>query len=452
MKKVLLIMPSFYSDYERKAAYKWIAPNGLGYIASAIRDICDVRILDVMGRDELIDKTIAEFAPDIIGVSCLTTFYPEFSRVVRHIREALHFKGLLVAGGPHISIEPHKTLRQLPLDACIIGEGELAMRELVLTGSLKTPGVLSAEGYIPREPMKNLDSISWPAYDLYELDKYFSPRQMLIPMRGCPYNCTYCSSRHIWGARVRSRTPQNLVQEMQFLKDKYGFCEFYMGADTFVANKVWVKQFADLAEGKGFSYACTGRLNVMTDELFADLKRSGCAHIDYGVESAVQRILNTIEKNTTAADMEKVIRRTVDHGFKVHLYFMLSLPGETIADMKETIELARRLYHRYDCEVEFQMTRLYPGTPMAATAKLEVEDWAKTIYPGLRYPNVPLYLEYPYETIHKLWVDACTELMRSEPSPNPLVRAWRRMRYIANRILYARSPGAVAKKIMNQFH
>lgn len=449
MKKVLLIMPSFYQDFEKKIAYHSIPPIGLGYIASSIRDICEVRIFDVMGREEKTREILHEFSPDIIGISCLTTFYPEFASQVNHIRYDIGYNGLLIAGGPHITIEPGKTLQQLPLDGCVVGEGEEVMRELILKGdSQGIRGLMTKNGFQPREPIRELDVLPYPAYDLYELDAY--QEHMIMPMRGCPYNCTYCSSRHIWGSNVRTRSPRNVVQEMLFLREKYGLSRFFMGADTFVINKRWVSEFADRTADLGFTYHCNGRLNLMTDQLLVDLKRSGCTRISYGVESAVQHVLDSINKSISAIETEKIIERTVDMGFKVHLYFMLSLPRETIADMQETIRFARRMTYRYGCSIEFQMTRVYPGTPLALTLNLDVADWSRTAHPGLRYPNVPLYLEYPFEKVSEIWASVRNELVARLVSPNPLVRRYRRMKQIFNSVRYARSGKEVLRKFVER--
>jgi len=412
--RVLLIIPTYYQDAKEKEVYRYLPPMGLAYIASALEQInCQVRIFDVMGRDSKIKKVIDEFSPDCIGICCFTPNYPHFVKTLKHIR--IFYQKPIIAGGPHFHIleEAFKSIKFLPLDLCIIGEGEKSFPEVIRR--IESSGDFSGiDGTISkidhkivvgnsRKPIENLDEIRFPAWHLLELKSYESLNMPIHTSRGCPYNCIYCSSGKIWGSKVRFRSPENAVEEMRILSKNFGYSRFFISDDTFVLNGKRIKKFADLLEKENFQFFCNGRINLMTDEIFKDLKRAGCIEVDYGIESVVQRILNNLKKNQLSDKIEEIIKKTCQYGMKPSGYYMLSLPGESHEDMKKTIDFANYLKRKYGCPADFQLTRIYPGTQLAEIAKLSKDhDWSVKLYHNLRYPNMPVYHELPFETVYKL--------------------------------------------------
>lgn len=408
-------MPTYYQDAKEREVYKYMPPMGLAYIASALEQIdCQVRIFDVMGRDSKIKNAIDEFNPDCIGICCFTPNYPHFVKTLKHVRT--FYQKPIIAGGPHFHIleEAFKSIKSLPLDLCIIGEGEKSFPEVIrkmksfgdFTGVDGTISKIDHKIVVgkSRKPIENLDEIRFPAWHLLELKGYESLYIQVHTSRGCPYNCIYCSSGDIWGSKVRFRSPENVVEEMRILSKNYGFNRFFMSDDTFVLSGARIKKFADLLEKENFQFICNGRINLMTDEIFKDLKRAGCIEIDYGIESAVQRILDNLKKNQLSDKIEEVIKKTCQYGMKPSGYYMLSLPGESYEDMKKTIIFANYLKRRYECAADFQLTRIYPGTQLAEIAKLSKNhDWSVKLYHNLRYPNMPVYHELPFETVYKLF-------------------------------------------------
>jgi len=305
------------------------------------------------------------------------------------------FNGVLIAGGPHFGFihEAEQTLSQLPIDSIIIGEGELAILQL-LNDYPNTKPIYDCE------PIKNLENLPFPYWPLFELSKYNSKSMAIHTSRGCPYRCTFCSSMNIWGKRVRFRSAENVVREMDLLHELYGYNRFFFTDDTFVLKSKRIKHFADCLENKPYKFFCHGRINLMTNHLLADLKRAGCFRIDYGVETFVQRISNRIQKDINIAQVEPVIKKTVGFGMQVKIFMMLSLPSESLEDMRYSVCKAVEMRRKYGCSIELQLCRIYPGTQLAAEVGLNVEDWEKKIH-GLRLPNVPIYLEYPLSKVLK---------------------------------------------------
>lgn len=423
LKRVLLVMPTLYDDVgdvrnsnlkfssTNRRVVKQCPPLGIGYIASSLNQIgCEVKIFDIMGRNEQLASVINSFLPHMICISCMTTAYPEFVQVVRLIREKINYDGILIAGGPHITIEPRKTLEQTSINACVVGEGERIMQEVALKGLLpEIRGLYLSSGFTGNsELINNLDELPFPSYEFYEMDKYVLHKNMfpIMPMRGCPYNCVFCSSKFLVGPKSRFRSPENVVEEVSYLKEKYGYSKFIMYADTFVLNKGWIKKFADLVSKLEISFRCNGRINLMDEDLLKDLKRAGCFQIDYGIETVVQKIADNIRKSQKVKDIHNVIRKTIKYGIHVHLYCMLSLPGEKVEDMRQTIKFAKQMAKIYGCSYTFQILRVFPGTPLAAKIKFNHPDWTQIVHPELPYPNAPIYREMDTTVIYNLWLES----------------------------------------------
>jgi magnesium-protoporphyrin IX monomethyl ester (oxidative) cyclase len=401
-------MPTLYEGVGDNRIADYCPPLSLGYLAASLQAAGhEARVFDTQGRDERLPALLTEYSPDVVGLSCMTTAYPAFARTVRLIREDAGYDGLLVGGGPHLMLEPRKTLAQLPLDVLVVTEGERILPQLVSRGpSPDIAGLYLPSGFTaPASALANLDSLPFPAHEEFEHDLYSSAYYPLMPMRGCPYQCSYCSSKWLWGNRVRTRSPENVAREMQHVYERLGFDSFFMYADTFVTSKRWIREFADRVADLPVRFRCNGRINLMTADLLADLKRAGCCRIDYGVETAVQSVADRIGKALQVSDVPRVIEATVRQGMHAHLYCMLSMPGETVDDMRETVRFAEKMRRRHGCSYTCQITRVFPGTPLAQEVALDHEDWTEILHPDLPYANVPMYpgVGLDREAVLKLW-------------------------------------------------
>ncbi|HPQ19716.1 MAG TPA: radical SAM protein [bacterium] len=414
------MQPTYYQDAQKTDVYNIVPPLSLAYLAAiAKKSGHSVKIFDVMGREKKINDILNKFNPDIIGITCLTTYYPEFYKLVNFIKKELNYKGLIICGGPHITLEPEKTIKQTEADIAVIGEAEESFKELLLEIAnngdyTKVSGLyIKNFGYTKRRTnYTNLDEILIPAYEELELDKYVTNTVFVECSRGCPYNCIYCSSKFLYGNLLRWQKPEKVIEIIKLLKEKFNYKEFSPLADTFVCNIKWLEKFVKLLDENKINmpFRCNGRINLMNDKVFELLKKAGCYEIDYGIESADERILKNMNKAIKEEDLEKVIKMTYEYGFKTHLYFMLSLPGETEKDMDKTINFSKEMKEKYNCTTEFQITRIYPGTPLAEKTKLEIDDWSIEREPELPYPNVPAYYEIDKKIVYSKWRLACENI------------------------------------------
>jgi len=418
--RILFLQPTYFQDAQRTDVYNIVPPLGLGYLTGMARRAGhEARVFDIMGRDKDLPRVLSEFPPDLIGVTGMTSNYADMAALCRRLRDELGYKGPLVAGGAHVTLEPKKSFEQCKLDACVLGEADDSFPEILEVvaaggelGRIKGLYVGGAGYTGPRPSSVDLNRLVEPCYDAFELDRYVTNSVFVECARGCPYACVYCSSKHLYGRSIRWMEPDRVIDTVERLGREFGFREFSPLADTFVADARWLDKFCTrLTERNlGMRYHCNGRINLMTDRIFELLKSSGCYLVSYGVESAVGHVLSNIHKGYKVEQLEDVIRRTRAHGLACHLWFMLSLPGETEKDIDTTIRFARRMKDLYQCSSEFQITRIYPGTPLAERAKLEIDDWTATREPNLPYPNVPAYYELDPELVYRKWRESCTSI------------------------------------------
>lgn len=392
--KVLLALPRF----EPNAS----PPLGLAYLAACLRDEgIDVSILDptFVGWDYAANS-IKWGGFDIIGFSCFTMNYNASKRLAGIAKEANN-RVVTVFGGVHPTILPKETIRDKEVDIVCIGEAEGTFVQLVkalsANRSLKgIPGIWFKQGKRivknkPAEPICNLDHIPFPARDLLPMDRYLNanlgtsawavrqPSTTVIVGRGCPFNCTYCSTKLLTGKTVRFRSPQNVINEIESLIREYGIKGVSFIDDTFTMSKEVVEGICDklIESGLGIDWACHTHVNTISPELLKKMKKAGCTFISLGVESGNQYILdNFVKKGIRLEKVKEVFKWAKQSRITTGAYFLLGIPGETKLNMQETIDFAKSL--NLDV-VNFNVVRPLPKTEMYKLAevfgKLKVESW-----------------------------------------------------------------------------
>ena len=368
-------------------------PLGLAYIAAVLENEGnDVEIID-MNAEKVSDKHLQRRVSDadIVGITGMITEYQQVLKITNIIKEAdQHIK--VVLGGPLATTLPQELLQTSQADFVVIGEGEGTI--VNLTSAIKRGGNfvdVKGIGYkdgnrifiadLP-ESIANLDTVPFPARHLLDMDRYvqnqfhnFSSKMEgfgkikstnLITSRGCPYSCTFCF-RDMWGNRWRGRSPENIVEEMEFLYARYGMNGFFFNDDTFVLDRNRVFEFCNLLKKRKLNAAwlCNGRVNLMTKELLEAMYEAGCREIAYGIESGNQQMLDSLKKNITLEQVRNAVKWTKDAGISANGYFMIGLPGETKKAIRQTIALAEELDLAF---YGFSLVTPLPGTELYGAA------------------------------------------------------------------------------------
>ena len=249
-----------------------------------------------------------------------------------------------------------------------------------------------------RPLIKDLDSIPFPARHLVPFSDYDATQDQtggIITSRGCVYNCTYCSSSLIMGKKFRSRSPGNVVDEIEELVDTYHINDIGFMDDTFMLNKKRAGEIADELKERDLdiSFVASSRVDRVDKDLLENLKSSGLKTIYYGVESGSQRILDLMKKGITLKNVEDAVGAAKDVNLDVLTSFILGYPGETEEDMNKTIDFSTKLdsdYCQYSILTPFPGTSIY--NDLIEKDLIDNDEWNKytVLKPILKYSEIGL--------------------------------------------------------------
>lgn len=392
--RVTLVQPaqvgSFSSDQP---------PMGLAYIAAILEQCgCVVRVVDAnverLSPHE-VTAILVQQAPDMVCFTVTTPLYPGTMAIARRLK-GLDRTPILVAGGAHATVLPDDFLEDGIFDYVVRGEGEHTMRELVqrlLDGrSIEDVEGLSwrEDGEVRRNPDRalcpDIDTFPFPDWSLFPLKRYSSlarRHDLSLPIttsRGCPFGCTFCY-KGIYGRRLRMRTPEKVVEEWAHLIHRYNIREVAVLDDVFTFDIERAIAICDMLVERGLNHVPWSttngiRVDRTSPELFAAMKRAGCYRVYFGVESGVQKVIDSLQKGISLEQVRKAIDMARRAGLEVGAYFMLGNVGETVADMEATIAFALELDLDY---AQFSIATPYPGTQIFARiereGKLLIRSW-----------------------------------------------------------------------------
>ena len=345
---------------------------------------CEVELCDMSFMKDPFNSfrsMMLNYKPDLIAISIVTPQLKAAVRVAEIIRSS-EVNAVFTAGGPHATVLPEDTLRRMKSDFVYSGEGEIAFSRFLETGrwdditgacwmsgdeTRRNPGLLLTE---------DLDSLPFPDRSIFDMEKYFSSWYSMdrvasslrgtsvMATRGCPFKCTFCQPTlsAIFGKKIRKRSPENINDELEHLKDEFGINAFMFEDSTFILDHDWVHAICDemLSRGVELKWCCNVRADLLSGELLDHMKEAGLAKINMGVESASQRVLDDIyNKGITVEGVKQALRLANDRGIFVQGYFMLGAPGETVEEMKRTVDFAAK--QPFDDAV-FDITTPFPHT------------------------------------------------------------------------------------------
>lgn len=359
--KILLIKSSASGPLDETNITGIYPPLGLAYIASVLRNAgYHVNLLDnqILGlHNNSLKNEIKKIAPDVVLLSSMTPLWPgliALSKLVKDVSSQI----IIGVGGPHLSAYPQESLLNKSFDFGVYGEGENTILE-VLKAVQEDRELDGIKGCIfrkngnvvvnaPREVIDELDSISFPAVDLLPYKNYFAlsvnhPFFTMITSRGCPYTCKFCFQGYL--GRYRIRSPENVVEEMELLVNKYKIREIIIFDETFAIEEKRAIKICELIREKGIktTWDIRTRVDLLNDKILNVLKNAGCCRIHLGIESGSQEILCKMGKKITPSEITEKVNLARKFGFELRGYFMLAYPGETQRSISRTLEFAKSL-------------------------------------------------------------------------------------------------------------
>jgi anaerobic magnesium-protoporphyrin IX monomethyl ester cyclase len=382
-------------------------PIGIAYLAGTLRNAgVAFQLLDAVGEaiDQIVplefcegygigltmDEIVERIDPnaDIIGLSCMfSSSWPYDRRLIDKIRVRFP-NASIVVGGEHATACTRYILESCEnVDVCVRGEGEETLLELVQglrqgrdLGEI--PGLAFRRDGKPhltpaRKRIRDIDAVPVPAWEQIPIEKYMAKglghgsstlRSMpLMATRGCPYQCTFCSSPQMWTTRWIARDPSSVVDEMESYVVRYGAQNFDFYDLTAIIKKDWIVKFANeiLRRGMKIEYQLPSgtRSEAIDDEVSEILYRSGCRQMNYAPETGSPATLERIKKKVKLPRLEQSLQGACRHGLKVMVNIIL-FPDDTRQDVWDTFKFMLRCSWLGLHDITFVPYVPYPGAEL----------------------------------------------------------------------------------------
>ena len=418
--KILLINPPYNIEnyYGKLSELAFIFPPvGLTYLAGFIREKNhQVYIYDFQVEEQNFEKFIKKFKPELVGITCQTALFYNTLKLAKRIKQEFPNVPIIV-GGVHGSYRPHDFFESPDIDVIVRGEGEITLSKLVEYYQHKNRKLKNIKGITfkenneiidtpSRELIQNLDILPMPAIDLLPLEKYkVSPDNylggrvgLITTSRGCPFNCIFCACKQAFNRTYRARNLDKVFKEIEYYINNYQISELFIMDDCFALDKGRAIEFCNRMINAGYNkkllWWCQTRVDIVDEELLKKMKEAGCGILSFGIESGVQRLLDTISKRITLQQIGKAIKLAKRVGLQPRGSFILGLPTETFLDSLKTIMFSLALPLS---QSKFALATPYPGTKLWDIAlnegqvKDKGEDWN-------RFTQMAAYTKYnpPY--------------------------------------------------------
>ena len=264
------------------------------------------------------------------------------------------------------------------IDAIAVGEPEYTFVDMCLKGMEATDGMWFKDrnGKIIKNPSRGyilqLDQLPYPARELADLSLYRSQVHIyrgrraasMITSRGCPFGCSFCASFNTMGKRYRTHSPEYVLKEIKYLYETYHIRDIAFADDEFILDRKRTTEICNLLIGSNLDlgWYCFARVSDVDEALLVRMKKAGCYCINFGIESADERVLKNIGKKITPRQAERAITIANKLRIKTVAGYMFGNRGDTLETMKKTIDFACRVspvIANFNIMVPFPGTRDY---------------------------------------------------------------------------------------------
>ncbi len=320
------------------------------------------------------------------------------------------------------STDQYKKYLEAGFDFVVRGEGEQTVKELLLAlkngeSAKEIAGVTYAlNGDVivnaSRPVLRDLDHLPMPAWDLIDLEPYrriwlkhhgyFSLN--MATTRGCPYKCNWCA-KPIYGNRYNSRSPEHVVNEIEYLIENFGPDHFWMCDDIFGLKPGWVKEFSELVAARKlkFKYKIQSRVDLLSEEVTVRaLAESGAETVWVGAESGSQKILDAMDKGTTVEEIKNATALLRKYKIRVAYFLQFGYIGETNDDIQSTLQMVLK---QMPDEIGISVSYPLPGTKFYENVKhqlKEKQNWTDSDDLAMMYQGTysPAYYRLLHRYIH----------------------------------------------------
>lgn len=414
MKKVLLIsLPGTdYGKIKSKDIYT-SPPIGISYIASYLKMRgVQVELLDLVFYDDyfkIIKEKLVFNEYLIVGISSTTAQIKNAYKLINLVK-SINKKTYIVLGGIHATSLPKKTLEESKADFIVTCEGELVFYNLVeslsegfcLTSLKKIKGLVfryknrifqNTKGNF----IENLDKLPYPAYDLLPLEKYknfmMGVSVGVTSSRGCPYDCSFCSIHMVHGKKIRVRSSDNFVDELEYWNRRFNIKNFIFNDDIFTFDKKRVIEICSKIIKKKIKikWFCSTRVDSIDDEILGFMKKAGCSLIGIGIETIDQELLDKCNKKLNMNKVNQGIRLIKKHGIDIWGYFIFGFPGDNLNTLKNSVNFAlkKRLeYANFAYLIPYPKTKLWDELNFDKKKKIDWDCFKKYDGSLIKFENM----------------------------------------------------------------
>ena len=388
-RRILLMEPPFYRLFKYTYSLHRY-PLALGYLAGTIRKETNWSVMvynadfhpqndpikvsyltgtgfdnylnnlnDLSGRVwEEIKSTILEYKPTVVGISATSQSFTS-ACIVAKLAKKVNEQIVVIVGGPHPSMVGAEVLNCPDIDVGVKGEGENTIVELLNAIEAREQfdsiqGIIyRKDGQIvendQRELIQDLDSLCFPhesaAEVLKDYDQYpLTAFRNIFATRGCPYACFFCGSRYIWSRKVRFRSPENVIREIEGLQ-KMGLRLIHFDDDIFGINKKYINDLCNaiIAHCPGLKWSCELHVKLVDEQTISIMKAAGCYLILIGIESGNNQILKEVRKNITIEEALSACEIIKKHGIDLRAFFIVGFPQETEDTLNDTVAAMKKI-------------------------------------------------------------------------------------------------------------
>lgn len=366
-----------------------MAPLGMLWIAAVLtKEGYKVKFLDLQISQESPEQFLSKEQAPLVLIGGVTLNRFESFELAALAKKA-NPEAITVYGGVHATFTAQDTLQRIKnIDIVVRGEGEITSLELancMLRGNrdyATIDGISFRDGNKikhnkHRNRIKDLDELPFPATLLPDWEAYISslessdtPSLHTMTSRGCPFNCTFCSSASMWGRIYSTRSAKNVVDEIELLKKKYGIKGMKFYDSTLTLKKSHIAAICDeLIERKlDILWECDVRADTVSREILSKMKDSGCRYMGVGLETVSPQVMCTLGKQITVEQVENTIRWANELRIDTKIFMIMGLPGEDTHTVLEALEFMKK--HKNDTDkIHIGPAQVYPGTPLEYYAK-----------------------------------------------------------------------------------
>lgn len=381
-------------------------PLDIGLLAAFLRENgFEVRVIDAdaefLAPIETAEK-IKAYNPVLTGIFAHTIRMEYAGLTIKELRKIAPDLKILM-GGRHPSSLPEKTLLEDQPDFVCQGEAFYPLIELLKQlkisnnrdDNYKIRGIwYKNNGKVisnkPAELLKNLDELPIIAWDLLPMDRYKAhnwhcfkdlrhrqPYAIIYTSIGCPFKCSYCCVNATYGGSgIRYRSPEKVIQEIDYLVKNYKVKNIRIADDIFTFKLERVIKICDLIIERGYDLNiwCYARVDTVTEQMLKKMKLAGIKWIAYGIEAGHERVRDGVFKRLGFEKIRKGIEMTKEAGIYIIANFIFGLPDDDMETMQATLDMAKEFNFEY---VNFYTAMAWPGSKL-------YEDAVKN---GIRLPS-----------------------------------------------------------------